>query len=166
MAWDRWTYLHSVGCQPRSLPFDFADMGPEFLQIRLWTDVEEMEDRVQIPKTVHDRCTGQTPSVDRVEVERCLGSSSGLISDHVSFVQNDSVPEYLEERTCLISLDHVSHQRTLLQGVNEAKPTVIRLVRFVLLCFAFSFLLDQQCDNDIAESSRLTCLPCSAVRIP
>ena len=141
-------------------------MGPEFLQIRLGTDVEEMEDRVQIPKTVHDRCTGQTPSVDGVEVERCFGSSSGLISDHVSFVQNDSVPEYLEERTCLISLDHVSHQRTLLQRVNEAKPTVIRLVRVILLCFAFSFLPHQQCDSDSAESSRRTCFPCSAVRIP
>ena len=97
-------------------------MGPEFLQIRLGTDVEEMEDGVQIPKAVHDRCTGQTPSVDRVEVERCFGSSSGLISDHVSFVQDDSVPEYLEERTCLISLDHMSHHVPCLRGSTRLSP--------------------------------------------
>jgi hypothetical protein len=73
-------------------------MSMEAFPVRLWTDVEEMQERVKIAKRVHDGCTSQTPSVDRIKVPCGFSSSSALVSDHVCFIENDPVPENLEER--------------------------------------------------------------------
>jgi hypothetical protein len=74
-------------------------MSGKLLPVRLRTDVQEVENRVEISKGVHDRSSGQAPSVDRVQIPSGFAGSGVLVSDHVRFIENDSVPQDLEQWT-------------------------------------------------------------------
>jgi hypothetical protein len=71
-------------------------MSGKLLPVCLRTDIEEVEDRVEISKCVHDRGSCQAPSVDRIEVKSGFAGSGILVSDHVGLIENDSVPQYFE----------------------------------------------------------------------
>jgi len=98
LAYDT-TDLHSLDRQRRSLLLRLHYMSGKLLPVRLRTDIQEVENRVEISKCVHDRSSGQAPSVDRIEVPSGFAGSGILVSDHVSFIKNDSVPQDLEQWT-------------------------------------------------------------------
>jgi hypothetical protein len=68
-------------------------MSGKLLPVRLRTDVKEVKNRVEVSKGVHDRSSGQAPSVDRVQIPSGFAGSGVLVSDHVRFIENDSVPD-------------------------------------------------------------------------
>jgi hypothetical protein len=54
---------------------------------------------VQLTHPVLERCAGQTPLVERVEVKHGLGGGCGSVLDHVCLVQDDSEPRYHVQNT-------------------------------------------------------------------
>jgi hypothetical protein len=74
-------------------------MSGKLLPVRLRTDIQEMENRIEISKCVHDRSSGQAPSVDRVQVPSGFAGSGILVSDHVGLIENDSIPQHLVQWT-------------------------------------------------------------------
>jgi hypothetical protein len=64
----QWTHLHSLCCEPWALLFNPGDVRTKILPVRLGTNVEEMKHGKGVDERVHDRRSGQAPSVDSIQI--------------------------------------------------------------------------------------------------